>query len=295
MVGAALAALMCPLAAVAAPPLPLEVDSARGPVFGPSPMAAAPAVREAARPDTWHLQNNMMNLDASTRFVGSIVLNNPGDSMVYVRSSAQQVAMVQGERKRLPIPDGALRVYPEEFVLRPGEAFTARLVADPDRIDNDTASYYVKFVDISNVRAAELGDVDMHTAYLLGFEALVTVNKTPVPRIGVAQLQLTHDERDGGYALKNLSGHHLYLDRGGLCPPSKPMLVDCRVLPDFPRQSFLPEETVRFSASRIPPAPDELLGVLVYAGLNQRDRADVVYLPARPTSSPTTATPSPGR
>jgi len=243
----------------------------------PNGIATAPS-------DTWHLQTSMMNMDASTRFTASIVLNNPGESIVYVRSSAERVAIVDGERRRLPIPEGALRVYPEEFVLRPGEAFTARLVADPDRMAGVSASYYVKFVDSADIRADELGKGGVQSAYLLGFEALVTVNRTPVPRIGAAQLRLARDEGDDVYALTNLSGRHLYLDRGGLCPPSRPMLVDCQAFPEFPRQSLLPDETVRFPITPLRPAAEDLVAVMVHAGLSQRDRVEVVYLPARPAS-----------
>jgi hypothetical protein len=231
----------------------------------------------------------MMNVDASTRFVGSIVLNNPGQSAIYVHSSAEQVAIVDGTRRRTAIPDGALRVSPEEFVLRPGDAFTARLVADPGRIEGDAASYYVKFVDTADVHAERSGDGRMQSAYLLGFEALVTVNKTPVPRIDASRLRLDRGERGDGYALKNLSGHHLYLDRGGVCPPGRPMLVDCRALPDFPRQSWLPNETVQFAAPAIQPGPGDLIGLLVLGGLDPRDRADVVYLPVPPASAAATS------
>jgi len=62
------------------------------------------------------------------------------------------------------------------------------------------------------------------------------------------------------------------------------MLVDCQAFPEFPRQSLLPDETVRFPIAPLRPAAEDLVAVMVHAGLSQRDRVEVVYLPARPAS-----------
>ncbi|WP_153013064.1 hypothetical protein [Pseudacidovorax intermedius] len=229
------------------------------------------------KPETWYLQTIMMNLDAKNRFIGTLVIHNTSNAPIYVKSSAEQVLVVDGKRERRPVQNGALQVYPEEFVLAPGNAFTARVVADPHKMTADSQSYYVKFVDISNIRADEQQRRSMQSAYLLGFEALVTVNRRAFPPLATDQFQL--QPTASGYTLTNDSGHHIYLDQGGLCPASKPELVRCKPLPEFPKQSMLPGETVPLSLKSLSPAPGDLIGVLAYDGLNQGDRAAVLYLP----------------
>ena len=239
------------------------------------------SLREEPKPDTWYLENSMVGLDAAGRFVSGLIVSNPGTATVYVRTSLESVSVVDNIRKRSPA-EGVLRVYPEEFVLRPGDSFTARLVADPSKISTEAQSFYVKFADISNTKPDAKASGGFQNAYLLAFEALVTVNKTAVPKLGPEQFALGRDGSD--YTLKNLSGHHLYLDRGGLCPASKPLMVECKAFVNFPRQTFMPNETVKFSVS-----PDDVsdttspyVGILVYSGLNQRDRTTSIYLPVVP-------------
>lgn len=233
--------------------------------------------QDVVKPDTWSLQTSTMGLDSKNRFVGSLVVNNSATAPVYVRASAEQVIIHDGKRERRPVKDGALQVSPDEFFLAPGSAFTARIVADPQKMTADSQSYYVKFVDISNVKADEQQRRAMQSAYLLGFEALVTVNRRAFPPLATGQFQL--QPTASGYTLTNDSGHHIYLDQGGLCPASKPELVRCKPLPEFPKQSMLPGETVPLSLKNLSPAPGDLIGVLAYDGLNQGDRAAVLYLP----------------
>lgn len=232
----------------------------------------------APKLDTWYVQNSMLGLGAATRFVGGLVVSNPSASTVYVRTSVDRVAIVGGERRRLPVDNDVLRIYPEEFVLRPGDSFTARVVASPGAMPADSQSFYVKFTDISNTKSDAGSPTGMQNAYLLAFESWVTVNRTPISRLTTDQFALG---REGdNYTLKNLSGRHLYLDRGGMCPASKPLLVECKAFTSFPRQSILPEETVRFPATVSgDDGKASYVGILVFGGLNHSDRADSIYLP----------------
>ena len=234
--------------------------------------AAVLGQTEPSKPDTWFLQTSMMTLDAGTRFVGGSVVSNTGSAPVYVRTSVEAVSIVGGERVRAVVPNGALRVYPEEFVLRPGDAFTARLVADPTQMSGDSQSFYVKFSDVSNTHPDSKSSAGMQNGFLLAFEALVSVNKKTSSKLTSTDFALT---REGNkHALINKSGRHVYLDRGNACPESKPMLVDCKDIPEFPRQSLLPGEAVSFAA-----VDDVFLGIMVFAGLNPRDRAEILYIP----------------
>ena len=250
--------------------LALTMSCGLWPAFA-QPNTATPA----PKPDTWYVEQIMMTLDAASRFVGSSVISNPGSVPVYVRTSAERVAVVNGQRQRFPVDDGSLRVYPEEFVLRPGDSFTARIVSDPSKFQGDSQSFYIKFVDISDTKA-DASAPGIQNAFLLGFEVLVSVNKSAVPKFGSDQFKLARLGHD--YELTNLTGHHLYLNGGGICPAGKPLLVDCKPVTNFPRQSLLPNETVKFPTT----AEGNSIGILVSAGLNQRDRAVMLYFPPLP-------------
>lgn len=226
--------------------------------------------------ETWFLSTNMLTLDPSNRFVGSVIATNHSRDPIYVRTTVSRLELRDGQRVRLPDSTGALLAYPTEFVIQPGSSFTVRILSEPGRLPADAQSYYVRLSDVSNIALADekAASGGLRGSYLLAFDTLVAVNRQPSIALTAGQFRL-ETRPDRTLWLTNLSTHHVYLDQGSSCASPQTYLVDCRAIPGFPRQSMLPGESI--------PVPDFAtphLGLMATAGLDQRrSRQSVLYLP----------------
>ena len=240
---------------------------------GPTMMSGQAAGGSVEHDGGWFLESNMVNLDSSNRFIGNLVATNPGKGPIYLRVNVSRIQLVDGVRKVLPDADGALKAFPQEFVLRPAESFSIRLLADLSKMTNPSQSYYVNVADISNLRP------DLQTlkgalvgGYLIAYDAMVSIQRESIDSLTEAHFSLTQ-ATDGMFSLKNLSGQHIYLNRGDACPNANTVLVNCSPVEKFPRQTMLPGETLSFPAFKAP-----VLGMLAYPKLNIRRKASLLYL-----------------
>ncbi len=212
----------------------------------------------------WHIENNMVNLAPFNRFTSVVRLFNPGTRPLYIRSSVAALRLENGERKVLQEEGGdVVRVFPSHFVLRPGQNFAVRLLGVANKLGPGSSSYYVRFADVSNVFAEELdsGAVEMST--LLGYEVLVNVN-TENPRTLKAEALVLQVQSDGTATLSNRGDQHIFLREGRSCFDEKVAFLECNALGNFPIQSMLPGEVLRFNGMN-----GQYLGLLAMPALSE--------------------------
>lgn len=223
--------------------------------------------------DAWYLESNAISLDPSNRFIGTLTATNPSRSPVYVRVTVQKLDLLNNKRVRSTDGNSALRAFPAEFMLRPGESFPVRLLVDLENQSSNSQSYYVKLEDVSDVALAQNNAKGSFGAgYLLAYEALVAVHKSPVDKLSREHFSLSLLP-SGDFGLTNLSGQHIYLNRGDACPDSRTVLVECAPVIGFPRQTMLPNEMLT-----IPSFGSPVLGIIANAKLNARVRSSLIYL-----------------
>jgi P pilus assembly chaperone PapD len=234
---------------------------------------------QAAPGDNWNIDPNVLTLDPGNRFVGNVVAINRSNSPVFVRATVTRVELgPDGQRRRAPADSGTLRVYPSEFALKPNEAFTVRLIANPALMSTKAESFYVKMVDVGEVGFSGAPPNAGAMAVLLGFEALVAVNRERATRELPAAAFPVVAEGDK-VKLTNDSQRHIYLLEGYGCPNTSTFVVDCEKVAEFPRQSLLPGESVLLSA----PAT-AFVTIALQPDLNATASRQVLYLP-RPAAA----------
>lgn len=213
----------------------------------------------------WYIDANVVNLAPFNRFTSTVNLVNPGTRPLYIRSSVAALQVEQGERKLLQDVSGdVVRVFPSQLVLRPGQSFTVRLLGVADKLPRDSSSYYVKFVDVSNVHAEELDGGAVVMSTLLGYEVLLNAN-TENPKTLKADALVLQARSDGAATLTNRSGQHIFLREGRSCPDEKTAFLECTPLANFPIQSMLPGEILRFNGMTKP-----FLGLLAVPALSEQ-------------------------
>lgn len=242
-------------------------------------LAAAPSW--AGPGDSWNIDPNVLTLDPGNRFVGNIVAINRGASPVFVRATITRVELdAKGARQRASADQGPLRVYPSEFALRPNEAFTVRVIANPGLMAQKAESYYVKMVDVGEVGFSGVQPNAGAMAVLLGFEALVAINRERAPR-EMPATSLAVTSADGALRIGNRSQRHIYLLEGFACPNARTFTTECEKIADFPRQSMLPDESVAIKGSVGSP----FLALTFQADLNATAQRQLLYLP-NPAAAP---------
>lgn len=223
--------------------------------------------------DSWFLESNAISLDPSNRFIGSLTATNPGRSPVYVRVTVEKLELKDNKRVRSVDSQSALRAFPSEFMLRPGESFPVRLLVNLAGQPSNSQSYYVKLEDVSNVALAKNNSSGVvGAAFILAYEAMVSVHKSPIEKLLPEHFSLSR-LASGEFGLTNLSGQHIYLNRGDACPDSKTALVECVPVIGFPRQTMLPDEMLKFPRFDAP-----FIGILANAKLNMRVRSSLIHL-----------------
>ncbi|MFN7571872.1 MAG: hypothetical protein ACK5TK_10550 [Betaproteobacteria bacterium] len=241
-------------------------------------LAAAPSW--AGPGDSWNIDPNVITLDPGNRFVGNIVAINRGASPVFVRATITRVELdANGARQRAPAEQGPLRVYPSEFALRPNEAFTVRVIANPGVMTHKAESFYVKMVDVGEVGFSGAQPNAGAMAVLLGFEALVAVNRERSPR-ELPATSLAVSRAEGVLRITNRSQRHVYLLEGFGCPNARTFTTECEKIADFPRQSMLPDESVTIKAAVGSP----FIALAFQPDLNATSQRQLVYLD-NPTST----------
>lgn len=239
-----------------------------------TPATSAPTVSKNAGADgSWFLESNAVSLDPGNRFLGSLTATNPGSGPVFIRVTVERLDLANNQRVRSSEVNGALKAFPAQFMLRAGQSFPVRLLVDLSKQGEGSQSFYVKLEDVSNT-VAETDETKgmVGAAYLLAYEALVSVHKSPLNKLIPAHFALSR-QANGAFGLTNLSGQHVYLNRGDACPDAKTLLVNCTSINGFPRQTMLPNETLVIPAIDAP-----VLGVLAYPKLNMRSQPSLMYL-----------------
>lgn len=239
---------LLPLAASAAPPAPV------------------------ASGGEWYLDNNVLDMTPANRFIGAVNLTNPGDAPIYIRASVRRLELRDGKRVQVDDAGGALRVYPEEFVLQPHAGLAARFVADLAKLQGDVQSYMVKFEDVTNVQAQNSEQKGLFSGYLLAYDVMIAVHRSPKTDLAAGDLTLTRDA-GGKLVLTNRSGQHIYLNRGDACAAAETPLAECKPWPHFPRQTMLAGEALTLDN-----VTTSFLGLLAYPGLNSRRVPNRFYL-----------------
>ncbi len=239
----------------------------------------APAGAQPQPQPAWSLSSNMVVLAPSNRFTTALVVTNPADRPLYVRTAVHALAVEDGRRQRRPETAGALRIYPAEFVVRPGGAVTVRLLADAGRLDGPgNQSFYATLTDVSRtVASGEDGGVAQGIS--LAYDVLVSVNRQPAARLPADAFTLAGG--DGGASrplrLSNRSGQHVMLNGGYRCADDQQALKDCQAIPAFPRQSMLPGETLD-----IPDVQAPFLGLWLFPSLDTTGRSQALFIPRPP-------------
>jgi hypothetical protein len=241
----------------------------------------------SAQGSSWQVEPYMLSLTAGSRYVATATAQNTSSEPIYVRANVMPVLLDADGRRVRAEDDGAISVFPSEFVLRPNSTFRVRLVANPARgnLALPTQSYYVRFQDVSSI-AAEGQQRSVHTAFSYSFETLVSVVRDVRSLSAAATVELVPDARaKGGMALVNNTGRHIYLDSGQACVEAR-AAQECSKLEPFPRQSLLPGEKVALESL---PAPYLSLMIRTDLNIGQGDNARTFVL-KRPESVPSVHT-----
>jgi hypothetical protein len=220
----------------------------------------------------WYLDVNMLSLGPANKYVGRVVARNASDAPVHIQASVRRIELLDGKRKLIDDTSGVIGVFPQEFVLRPGEAFPVRLIANPAGVPGSAQSYYVRLQDVSKLQALKNGNSAAAAGFLLAFDTLVAINKDKVLAPEPDQFAV-RKRAAGGLEIVNNSGRHVYMNGGAACPGAATVYNDCESLVPFPRQSLLPGE-----ALAVPDADAPFVALLVYPDLDVRRPPAVVHV-----------------
>ena len=227
-------------------------------------IAGTLAAAVAAPMDSWYLSRNQMALNAGNRYYSTLNVTNDTNEPVYIRSSVDQLALVEGKRVRTMDTEQSLTISPEEFVIAPKRSVELRIFAKPGLQANVTnQSYYVNLTDASHTQAVGSG---AHTGFILSYDFLVSV----APPIDMApkasDFVITTLEDSHTYRVTNGSTRHIFFSDVYACGNTTQELVDCQLLKDFPKQTLLPFESIEFKST----ADMKVLGILMFDDLNMR-------------------------
>lgn len=221
--------------------------------------------------DSWYIEGNMLTLSSANRYLGTVIVSNPTRTPVYVTSSVESLTLGVSGRQRSAEGIEAIRVYPERFVLRPGETFSVRIAAQADKVSRDSQSFYVRLTDASNVDDAEAGS-GLTSAFMIGYDVMVAVDNTGGASLDGRRL-VWRQLSSGAQVLENRTGRHVYLESVSACPDVVNRLDQCTVIKNAPKQSLLPDETVA-----MPGTDAEKLGIQLRRTLNAKDFPQTFYL-----------------
>jgi hypothetical protein len=227
---------------------------------------------------TWALDKIMLSLDPPTKYRGSFVLSNATSRDIYISTKIRRLVVVEGARKLSDADDGALKVFPAEFVLGAGQLMTVYIVAKPERLELPSESFYVEFADVSASVLNGSPDVNVVAGMQLAYNALVNVTSKEVVKLNEESFKIERS-MDGVYTLKNLSASHVFLVDSAVCRAGRPLFVDCLAQSGWVRQSILPNEIVKLGRLDQLPEGYSDAAFIVRSGIDLKFPGSVVYLP----------------
>jgi P pilus assembly chaperone PapD len=226
----------------------------------------------------------MTSLTTANRMVSTLTAQNTGDEPIYVRAEVTRLTLdAQGRRTRSADDDGAISVFPSEFVVRPRSTFRVRVVANPALVKGRSQSYYVRFSDVSATEA-EPSASGVQASVTYSFDALVNVLPATRQTQNLGSFVLATDDASRRLALVNQTERHVYVEEGFACPRKDAPVQECMKLDVFPRQSMLPDERLP-----IPPVSSTHLAILYRTDLTATsgDNLRAAWIPVPVADVPT--------